>query len=122
MWAQDPVLLKTRSQILRAEGFAVVPILSLSQAIGYLLEGDFDLILFMPLNSRANQGTPRPTDTRTHSHSLLMEVVTVLRAKRTLPERHGGILAVGVRSSQLGPVPCALFFLFGSSHFSEFVD
>jgi CheY-like chemotaxis protein len=42
---QDPVLLKTRSQILRAEGFAVVPVLSLSKAIGYLLEGDFDLIL-----------------------------------------------------------------------------
>jgi DNA-binding response OmpR family regulator len=42
---QDPVLLKTRSQILRTEGFAVVLIFSLSQAIGYLLEGDFDLIL-----------------------------------------------------------------------------
>jgi CheY-like chemotaxis protein len=42
---QDPVLLKTRSQVLRAEGFTVVPVLSLIKAIGYLLEGDFDLIL-----------------------------------------------------------------------------
>jgi CheY-like chemotaxis protein len=42
---QDPVLLKTRSQVLRAEGFTVVPILSLNKAIDYVLEGDFDLIL-----------------------------------------------------------------------------
>jgi|SRR5689334_16617437 hypothetical protein len=46
---QDPMLLKTRSQILRAEGFAVVPILSLSKAIGYPLAGDFDLTCYATL-------------------------------------------------------------------------
>lgn len=42
---QDPVLLKTRSQILRTQGFAVVAVFSLSKAIDRLTEGDFDLIL-----------------------------------------------------------------------------
>jgi DNA-binding response OmpR family regulator len=42
---QDPVLLKTRSQVLRAAGFAVVSVFSLSKAISHALEGDFDLIL-----------------------------------------------------------------------------
>jgi hypothetical protein len=45
-----------------------------------------------------------------------------LEAVILLPEHHGAILAVGVRSFQPGPVPCALFFLFGSSHFGEFIN
>jgi len=41
----DPMLLETRSQVLRAAGYTVVSTLSLNKSIVYFLEGDFDLIL-----------------------------------------------------------------------------
>ena len=41
----DPVLLDTRSQVLRKTGYIVVSTLSLPKAVAYFLEGDFDLVL-----------------------------------------------------------------------------
>jgi CheY-like chemotaxis protein len=41
----DPLLLKTRSQILREAGYTVVSVPSPSRAIACLLEGEFDLIM-----------------------------------------------------------------------------
>ena len=41
----DPMLLETRSQVLREAGYTVVSTISLSKSIVYFLDGDFDLIL-----------------------------------------------------------------------------
>jgi DNA-binding response OmpR family regulator len=41
----DPVLLETRSQVLRSAGYTVVSARSLKQAIPQFLEGDFDLVV-----------------------------------------------------------------------------
>src|SRR6185312_11160967 len=41
----DPVLLETRSQVLRTAGYIVVSARSIKQAITKFLEGDFDLIV-----------------------------------------------------------------------------
>jgi len=42
---RDPVLLETRSQVLQAAGYTVIPELSLKQAVARFPEGDFDLVL-----------------------------------------------------------------------------
>lgn len=41
----DPVLLETRSQVLQAAGYTVVPELSLKKAVAKFRGGDFDLVL-----------------------------------------------------------------------------
>jgi CheY-like chemotaxis protein len=41
----DPLLLETRSQVLQAAGYTVIPELSLKKALAKFREGDFDLVL-----------------------------------------------------------------------------
>ena len=41
----DPVLLKTRGQVLQSEGYTVVSVRSLKRAITQFAEGDFDLVV-----------------------------------------------------------------------------
>jgi len=41
----DPVLLETRSQVLQAAGYTVIPERSLKKAVAIFREGDFDLVL-----------------------------------------------------------------------------
>jgi CheY-like chemotaxis protein len=45
MVGQDRVLTETRSHILRAAGYTVVPAFTLQQAMDEFVSGDFDLIL-----------------------------------------------------------------------------
>jgi CheY-like chemotaxis protein len=42
---RDPVLLETRSQVLQAAGYTVIPERSLRKAVAIFREGDFDLVL-----------------------------------------------------------------------------
>ena len=42
---RDPVLLETRSQVLQAAGYTVIPERSLKKALAMFREGDFDLVL-----------------------------------------------------------------------------
>ena len=42
---RDAVLLETRSHVLQAAGFTVIPELSLKNAVAKFREGDFDLVL-----------------------------------------------------------------------------
>jgi CheY-like chemotaxis protein len=42
---RDPVLLETRSQVLQAAGYTVIPEHSLKKAVARFREGDFDLVL-----------------------------------------------------------------------------
>jgi CheY-like chemotaxis protein len=42
---QDPVLLETRSRVLRRAGYTVVPALSVEQALQHFIAGDFDIVI-----------------------------------------------------------------------------
>jgi len=42
---RDPVLLETRSQVLQAAGYTVIPERSLKKAVTKFRDGDFDLVL-----------------------------------------------------------------------------
>ncbi|HEY4679463.1 MAG TPA: hypothetical protein VIJ01_20040 [Candidatus Angelobacter sp.] len=52
---RDPVLLETRSQVLQAAGYTVIPELSLKKAVARFPEEDFDLVLLchsIPVDDR----------------------------------------------------------------------
>jgi DNA-binding response OmpR family regulator len=45
MVSRDPVLLETRTQILKSVGFSVVTMLSLNEALAQFAEKDFDIVI-----------------------------------------------------------------------------